>query len=80
MGEIKYARLGHSGIEMSRVCLGGMSFDERIPGGHQWTLGLELTPDEIAYLKEPYRAHELVGPLARPGEKPLAATVDPNKK
>ncbi|MEC4294903.1 hypothetical protein [Adlercreutzia shanghongiae] len=33
--------------------------------------------EDIAYLEEPYRAHELVGPLARPGEKPLAGTMAP---
>ena len=43
-------------------------------------LDVVLTPEEIAYLEEPYRAHELVGPLARPGEKPLAGTTDLNKK
>lgn len=43
-------------------------------------LDVELTPDEVAYLDEPYRAHELVGPLARPGEKALAGTTDPNAK
>ena len=43
-------------------------------------LGVALTPDEVAYLEEPYVAHELVGPLARPGEKALAGTTDPHKK
>lgn len=43
-------------------------------------LDVVLTPDEIAYLEEPYVAHELVGPLARPGEKELAGTTDLNKK
>ncbi|SHE24778.1 aldo/keto reductase [Actinomyces glycerinitolerans] len=37
-------------------------------------LDLKLTPEEIAYLEEPYQPHELVGPLARPGDKPLAGT------
>ncbi|MFP7697349.1 aldo/keto reductase [Trueperella sp. LYQ143] len=40
-------------------------------------LDLELSADDIAYLEEPYCAHELVGPLARPGEKALAGTVQP---
>ena len=40
---MEYAKLGHSGIEVSRICLGGMSFGEKIPGGHQWTLGPEDT-------------------------------------
>ncbi|HIY84418.1 aldo/keto reductase [Rubneribacter sp.] len=43
-------------------------------------LSVTLSADEVAYLEEPYTAHELVGPLARPGEKPLAGTTDPNKK
>ena len=41
---------------------------------------LELSPEEVAYLEEPYTAHELVGPAARPGEKPLAGTTNPNAK
>lgn len=38
-------------------------------------LDVRLTDEDIAYLEEPYRAHELVGPLARPGEKSLAGTL-----
>ena len=43
-------------------------------------LDVSLTPEEVAYLEEPYTAHELVGPAARPGEKPLAGTTNPNAK
>lgn len=43
-------------------------------------LDVRLDQDEIDYLEEPYTAHELVGPLGRPGEKPLAGTTDPNAK
>lgn len=43
-------------------------------------MDVKLTPDEVSYLEEPYRAHELVGPLARPGERPLAGTTDPNSQ
>ncbi|RLP06342.1 aldo/keto reductase [Propionibacterium australiense] len=35
-------------------------------------LDVQLTADEVAYLEEPYLPHELVGPLARPGEEALA--------
>lgn len=38
-------------------------------------LDVELTAEELAYMEEPYRAHELVGPKARPGEKALAGTT-----
>ncbi|WP_347347629.1 aldo/keto reductase [Nigerium sp.] len=40
-------------------------------------LDVTLTPEDIAYLEEPYLAHELVGPLARPGDKELAGTTVP---
>lgn len=39
-------------------------------------LDVELTAEEVAYLEEPYTAHELVGPQARPGEKALAGTTN----
>ena len=35
---VEYAKLGHSGIEVSRICLGGMSFGEPSSKFHQWTL------------------------------------------
>ena len=37
-------------------------------------LDIELSAEEIGYLEEPYVAHDLVGPIARPGEKYLAGT------
>ena len=40
-------------------------------------LGVKLSESDIAYLEEPYTAHELVGPLARPGERALAGTLAP---
>ena len=44
-------------------------------------LDVELTADEVTYLEEPYLPHELVGPLARPGERTLAgATQEPPRR
>ena len=40
-------------------------------------LDVALTAQEVAYLEEPYVPHELVGPLARPGDKALAGTTVP---
>jgi hypothetical protein len=40
-------------------------------------LDLKLSAQDVAFLEEPYQPHELVGPLARPGEKPLAGTNSP---
>ena len=45
---MKYAKLGHSGIEVSRICLGGMSFGEASPDFHQWTIGADETREVIA--------------------------------
>lgn len=41
------------------------------------SLNVELDHQEVAYLDEPYKAHELVGPLSRPGEKALAGSRRP---
>lgn len=40
---------------------------------------IKLTQDEIDYMEEPYVAHDLVGMLARPGEKPIPGTIAPGK-
>lgn len=82
---------GRHGVPMARVALAwhwargveapivGCSKPERVDDAVA-ALSVELTPEEVAYLEEPYTAHELVGPVERPGEKPLAGTTDPNAK
>ena len=79
------------GVPMSRIALAwhwargveapivGCTKPERVDDAVA-ALDVTLTPDEVAYLEEPYVAHELVGPAARPGEKPLAGTTNPNAK
>ena len=52
-----------------------MPIIERVHG-----LAERLGESDIAYLEEPYTAHELVGPLARPGERALAGTLAPTLK
>lgn len=37
-------------------------------------LDVQLSEQEVQYLEEPYRAHELVGPMARLGDRALAGT------
>ncbi len=44
---MQYTKLGHSGIEVSKLCLGGMSFGEASPRFHQWTIGPEATREVI---------------------------------
>ena len=38
---MQYARLGKTGLEVSRICLGCMSFGEPNRGTHEWTLNEE---------------------------------------
>ena len=76
MARVALAWLWARGVEAPIV---GCSSPERVDDALA-ALGVALTPDEVAYLEEPYVAHELVGPLARPGEKALAGTTDPHKK
>lgn len=74
MAQIALAWHWARGIEAPII---GCSKPTRVKDGIQ-ALEVTLTAEEVAYLEEPYVAHELVGPLARPGEKPLAGTTDPN--
>lgn len=71
MAQIALAWHWVKGIEAPIV---GCSRPERVDDAVA-ALDVELTADEVAYLEEPYVAHELVGPLARPGEKALAGTT-----
>ena len=76
------------GVPMSRIALAwqwargveapivGCSKPERVDDAVA-ALDVRLSEDEVAWLEEPYTAHELVGPNARPGEKPLAGTTTP---
>ncbi|WP_239462365.1 aldo/keto reductase [Enorma phocaeensis] len=78
------------GVPMSRIAIAwhwargvtspiiGCSKPERVDDAVA-ALDIELSAEELAYMEEPYIAHELVGPLARPGEKPLAGTTVPVK-
>jgi aryl-alcohol dehydrogenase-like predicted oxidoreductase len=38
---LEYTKLGSTGLEVSRICLGCMSFGEPDRGGHPWSLGEE---------------------------------------
>ena len=44
---MQYTTLGHSGIKISKLCLGGMTFDEASPNFHQWTIGADDTQKVI---------------------------------
>jgi aryl-alcohol dehydrogenase (NADP+) len=38
---MQYVKLGRSGLDVSRICLGCMSYGEAARGGHPWALGEE---------------------------------------
>lgn len=46
---MKYIKLGSTGIEVSQICVGGMSFGEASEKFHQWTLDYEDTKAMIAH-------------------------------
>ena len=46
---MKYTALGASGIQVSRICLGGLSFGQITPGGHQWLLDQAQCTDMIRH-------------------------------
>ncbi len=49
---MKYAKLGNTDIEVSRLCVGCMSFGEHIEGGHQWTLDQDATQEMVRHALE----------------------------
>ncbi|OME64692.1 oxidoreductase [Paenibacillus odorifer] len=38
---MEYIKFGNTGMDVSRICLGCMSFGKVLPGGHQWVLDEE---------------------------------------
>ena len=73
MAQIALAWHWARGVEAPIV---GCSKPERVDEAVA-ALDVSLSDEELAYLEELYVAHELVGPQARPGEKPLAGTTTP---
>ncbi|MCH4166666.1 MAG: aldo/keto reductase [Megasphaera sp.] len=49
---MKYAELGNTGITVSRICVGGMSFGQPAEDFHLWTLDQEHTTAMIAHAME----------------------------
>ena len=43
---MEYVNLGRSGLKVSRVCLGSMSYGVPERGAHAWTLGEVVRKDE----------------------------------
>ena len=76
MAQVALAWHWARGVEAPIV---GCSRPERVDDAVA-ALDVTLSDEEVAYLEEPYTAHELVGPAARPGDKPLAGTTNPNMK
>ena len=46
---MEYAKLGWSEIEVSKVCLGGMTFGKASPDFHQWTIDQPSTQEVIKH-------------------------------
>jgi aryl-alcohol dehydrogenase-like predicted oxidoreductase len=41
--DMQYVKLGSTGLDVSRICLGCMSYGDRARGGHQWVLDEETS-------------------------------------
>ena len=57
---MEYRRLGTTGLTVSRICLGCMSYGDpaaTVAGA----LGVELSKEEVAALEAPYVAHPIAG-------------------
>ncbi len=46
---MKYSKLGNTNIEVSKICMGGMSFGEASEKFHQWTLNQTDTQEMIKH-------------------------------
>lgn len=64
---VEHTRLGRTGLRVSRIGLGCMSYGRPEAGMHRWTLaledavaalGLRLTGDEVTELEAPYRPQD----------------------
>ena len=49
---MKYAELGNTGIQVSKICIGAMSFGKASQKFLQWTLNQNETEDMIAHAWE----------------------------
>ena len=46
---MRYAELGSTGMKVSRICVGGMSFGERSEDFHMWTLDQKETMEILSH-------------------------------
>ena len=58
MGRMDYVKLGRTGLEVSRLCLGCMTYGEPDRGNHAWTLGEEESRPLIKQAARP--RHQLL--------------------
>lgn len=66
---MEYGKLGNTDIEVSKLCVGCMSFG-KAGNMHDWMLDdatyafeMKLTSEDIEYLEEPYVPHKIVGAI-----------------
>lgn len=81
----------HHGVPMAQVALAwhwakgvtapivGCSKPERVDDAIA-ALNVQLTEDDIAYIEEPYTAHELVGRFPAPAKRPWPAPWRPRSR
>ena len=45
---MEYTKLGSTGLDISRICLGCMSYGESNRGNHEWSLGEQESRPEVS--------------------------------
>ena len=57
---MKYVKLGRTGLDVSRLCLGCMTYGAPDKGSHPWSLGEEDSRPFIRKAVDIWRCHQLL--------------------
>src|SRR5437870_13668992 len=70
---MEYTKLGRTGLDVSRICLGCMSYGGGNRGNHAWSLGEEESRPFIKAVRPEMRPAERIDQLGGDAHPPSAA-------